>query len=177
MAADVGNELQKYIQEIASVAAAGNEHQSEWVANISEETKANDTQILAMSSQIKVLDDAFKALTKSMSKKENNHPEQATQTQAIPHTHSTGRATWEGTAGHTAITQSASNTTAAHALRKKMDPRMMQRPQTIKAVTTSGQTSTRSRNCSRIIPVSKENWHPPTDLDWGHRRIVYIKTI
>ncbi len=63
-----------YIQEIASAAAAGNECQSEWAANISEDTKAKDTQILAMTAQIKTITDAFAALTKSMSNKENVPP-------------------------------------------------------------------------------------------------------
>jgi hypothetical protein len=38
MVANIGNKLQKYIQEIVSMAAVGNECQSEWVTNISEET-------------------------------------------------------------------------------------------------------------------------------------------
>jgi hypothetical protein len=44
MAADIGDELQKHIQEIASMAAA----EKESVANISKEAKAKDAQILAM---------------------------------------------------------------------------------------------------------------------------------
>jgi hypothetical protein len=76
-----------------------------------------------MTAQIKALTDAFAALAKRISNKENVPPEQASQTQAIPHTHSIGHATWEVTAGHTAITQLVPATTSVHALRKKMDPR------------------------------------------------------
>jgi hypothetical protein len=49
MAANAGNELRKYIQEIASAAAAGKES----AANISKETKAKDAHICAMTMQIK----------------------------------------------------------------------------------------------------------------------------
>jgi hypothetical protein len=125
MAVYINNELQKYIQGIARAVAASNERQSGWAVNISEETKAKDAQVLAITAQIKTLFCAFAALTKSMSNKENIPPRQATQSQAIPNACSIGCATWEITADHMAITQLASNTIAAHALRKKMDTRMM----------------------------------------------------
>ncbi len=70
MAADLGNELQKYIQEFASAAAA----EKESAANISEITKAKDAQILALTAQIKTLMDAFAALTKSLTNKDNVPP-------------------------------------------------------------------------------------------------------
>ena len=70
MAANVGNKLRKYIQEIASAAAAGKES----AANISKETKAKDAQICAMTAQIKILTDAIAALTKSLANKENAPP-------------------------------------------------------------------------------------------------------
>jgi hypothetical protein len=70
MAADVGNKLRRYIQEIASAAAAGKES----VANISKETKAKDAHICMMTAQIKTLADAIAALTKSVANKENVPP-------------------------------------------------------------------------------------------------------
>jgi hypothetical protein len=124
MAADVGNKLQKYIQEIMSAAAAGNECQSEWAVNISEETKAKDNQILAMISQVKTLTDAFTALTKSMSNKENVPPRTGNTNTGNTPCPFNWTCNMGGTAGHTAITQLAPTTTAAHALRKKMDTRM-----------------------------------------------------
>ena len=57
-----------------SAATADNERQSEWAANTSEDTKAKDTQILAMNTQIKTLTNTFAAPTKSMSNKENVPP-------------------------------------------------------------------------------------------------------
>jgi hypothetical protein len=70
MAANVGNKLRRYIQEIASAAAAGKES----AANISEETNAKDAQIRAMIAQIKTLTDAIAVLTKSLANKENLPP-------------------------------------------------------------------------------------------------------
>ncbi len=43
--ADVGDEIQKYIQEIASVAVASNKKTAEWAANVSKEVKAKDDQL------------------------------------------------------------------------------------------------------------------------------------
>ncbi len=65
MAADVGNKLRKYIQEIAMAAAV----EKESAANISKETKAKDAQILAMTMQIKMLTDTIAALMKSFGNK------------------------------------------------------------------------------------------------------------
>jgi hypothetical protein len=70
MAADVGNKLRRYIQEIASAAAAGKES----AANISKQTKTKDAHIRAMTAQIKTLTDAIAALTKSLANKENAPP-------------------------------------------------------------------------------------------------------
>ena len=70
MAANVGNELRRYIQEIASAAAAGKES----AANISKETKAKDAHICAMAAQIKILTDAIAALIKSLANSENMPP-------------------------------------------------------------------------------------------------------
>jgi hypothetical protein len=70
MAADVGNEQWKHIQEIAIAAAA----EKESAAKISKETKAKDAQILAMTAQIKTLTDTIAALMKSFGNKENAPP-------------------------------------------------------------------------------------------------------
>ena len=53
--ADVGDEIRKYIQEIASASAANNDKAAEFAASVSEESKAKDAQLQAMSSQIQAL--------------------------------------------------------------------------------------------------------------------------
>ena len=53
--ADVGDEIQKYIQEIASASVASNKKAVEFAANISEESKAKDAQFQAMTAQIQAL--------------------------------------------------------------------------------------------------------------------------
>ncbi len=55
---------------MASAAAA----EKESAANISKETKAKDAQILAMTTQVKMLMDAFTTLMKSLANKENAPP-------------------------------------------------------------------------------------------------------
>ncbi len=46
--ANIGNKIQKYIQEIASASVASNEKTAKWAANVSKESKAKDTQLQAM---------------------------------------------------------------------------------------------------------------------------------
>jgi len=70
MTADVGDELRRYIQQIATAASADKES----AANISEAARAKDSQITTMTSQIKSLTDAVAALTASMANKENAAP-------------------------------------------------------------------------------------------------------
>ena len=70
MAVDVGDELRRYIQEIAMAAVADKES----AANIGEASQAKDAQITTMTSQIKSLTDAVAALTASMPSKENRAP-------------------------------------------------------------------------------------------------------
>ena len=53
--ADVGDEIRKYIQEIASASVASNEKAAEFAANVSEESKAKDAQFQAMTAQIQAL--------------------------------------------------------------------------------------------------------------------------
>jgi hypothetical protein len=53
--ADVGNEIRKYIQEIASASVASNEKVAEFAANVSKESKAKDAQLQAMTAQIQAL--------------------------------------------------------------------------------------------------------------------------
>jgi hypothetical protein len=67
MAAEVGNKLWRYIQEIAWAAAADKES----AANINKLTKSKDAQMLAIIAQIKMLMDAVAALNKSFKNKEN----------------------------------------------------------------------------------------------------------
>ncbi len=49
---DVGNEIQKYIQEIASATVASNKKTAKWATNVSKEVKAKDDQLKAMTAQI-----------------------------------------------------------------------------------------------------------------------------
>jgi hypothetical protein len=53
--ADIGDEIQKYIQEIASTSVASKEKMAKWAANISKESKAKDAQFQAMMAQIQAL--------------------------------------------------------------------------------------------------------------------------
>ena len=53
--ADVGDEIRKYIQEIASASVASNEKAAKFAANVSKESKAKDTQFQAMTAQIQAL--------------------------------------------------------------------------------------------------------------------------
>ena len=53
--ADVGDEIRKYIQEIASASVASNEKTAEFAANVSKESKAKDAQLQAMTAQIQAL--------------------------------------------------------------------------------------------------------------------------
>jgi hypothetical protein len=70
--ANVGNEIQKYIQEIASATVADKAKTAELAANISKATKTKDTQISSITAQIKLLTDTVALLSKSLANKENN---------------------------------------------------------------------------------------------------------
>jgi hypothetical protein len=68
----VGNEIQKYIQEIASATVANKAKTAELAANISKATKTKDTQINSITTQIKLMTDTVALLLKSIANKENN---------------------------------------------------------------------------------------------------------
>jgi hypothetical protein len=53
--ADVGDEIRKCIQEIASASVASNKKMAEWAASVSKESKAKDAQLQAMMAQIQDL--------------------------------------------------------------------------------------------------------------------------
>ncbi len=53
--ADVGNEIQIYIQEIASASVASNQKVAKFAANVSKEAKAKNAQFQAMTAQIQAL--------------------------------------------------------------------------------------------------------------------------
>ena len=61
--ADVGDEIRRYIQEIASASAANNDKAAEFAANVSEESKAKDAQLQAMTAQIQALTNTVAALS------------------------------------------------------------------------------------------------------------------
>jgi hypothetical protein len=74
--ADVGNKIQKYIQEIASATVASNEKTAEWAANVSKEGKAKNDQLKAMMAQIRALTNTIATLSTAIAAaaKENNTP-------------------------------------------------------------------------------------------------------
>ena len=64
--ADVGDEIRKYIQEIASATIASNDNASERAANVQEDTKTKDTQLASMAAQIQALTNTVAALTSAL---------------------------------------------------------------------------------------------------------------
>jgi hypothetical protein len=70
--ADRGNEIRKYIQDIASATVADKERTAENLANISKASRAKDAQIDSITAQIKLLTDTVALLSKSLANKENN---------------------------------------------------------------------------------------------------------
>jgi hypothetical protein len=70
--ADVGKEIRKYIQDIASATIADKERTAENLANISKASRAKDTQIDSITAQIKLLTDTVALLSKFLANKENN---------------------------------------------------------------------------------------------------------
>jgi hypothetical protein len=73
---DVGDEIQKYIQEIASATVASNKKTTEWAASLSKEAKAKDAKINAMTAQIQALTTTVATLLKAITAaaKENLNP-------------------------------------------------------------------------------------------------------
>jgi hypothetical protein len=61
--AGVGNEIRKYIQEIASTSDASNKKTAKWAANVSKESKAKDAQLQAMMAQIQALTNTIATLS------------------------------------------------------------------------------------------------------------------
>jgi hypothetical protein len=64
--ADVGDEIRKYIQEIASASAADKEKAAKFAANVSKESKTKDAQFQAMTSQIQALTNTVATLSKAI---------------------------------------------------------------------------------------------------------------
>jgi hypothetical protein len=113
--ADVGDEIRKYIQEIASASVVSNEKAAEFAANVSEESKAKDAQFQAMTAQIQALTNTVATLSTQIAAAAKEQAaavaaaaEVATETNA----HSNSHATWERTATRVAITPSAATTPA-----------------------------------------------------------------
>ena len=70
--ANVGDEIRKYIQDIASTTAADKEQTVKLAANVHKSERIKDAQIAAMTAQIKMLADAMADLTKLIKSKETN---------------------------------------------------------------------------------------------------------
>jgi hypothetical protein len=64
--ADVGNEIRKCIQEIASASVSSNKKTAEWAANVNKESKAKDAQLQAMTAQIQALTNTVATLSKAI---------------------------------------------------------------------------------------------------------------
>ncbi len=62
--ADMGNEIRKYIQDIASATVADKERTAENLANIREASRAKDSQIDSITAQIKLLTNTIALLSK-----------------------------------------------------------------------------------------------------------------
>jgi hypothetical protein len=134
MAANVGNKLRRYIQEIVSAAAAGKES----AANISKETKTKDAHICAMTMQIKTLTDAIAALMKSLANKGNTPPNTGNMNSV------TTNRTFNWTCNMGAYCWSHGNHpvgakhTSCSCTKKKKNTSIMRQPQTAKEETISG---------------------------------------
>jgi hypothetical protein len=73
---DVGNKIQKYIQEIARSTVTSNKKTAKWAANVSKEAKAKDDQLKAMTTQIQALTNTIATLSTAIAAaaKENKKP-------------------------------------------------------------------------------------------------------
>jgi hypothetical protein len=73
---NVGNKIQKYIQEIASGTAASNKKTAKWAAKVSKEAEAKDDQLKAMTAQIQALTNTLAMLSTAITAaaKENKNP-------------------------------------------------------------------------------------------------------
>jgi hypothetical protein len=64
--ADFGDEIRKYIQEIASTSVASNKKTAEWAANVNKESKTKNAQLQAMTAQIQALTNTIATLSKAI---------------------------------------------------------------------------------------------------------------
>jgi hypothetical protein len=64
--ADFGDEIRKYIQEIASASVTFNKKTAEWAANVNKESKTKDAQLQAMMAQIQALTNTVATLSKAI---------------------------------------------------------------------------------------------------------------
>jgi hypothetical protein len=73
---DIGDKIQKYIQEIASATVASNKKIAEWAANVSKEAKAKDDHPKAITAQIQALTNTIAMLSTAIAvaAKENKNP-------------------------------------------------------------------------------------------------------
>jgi hypothetical protein len=74
--ADVGDAIQRYIQEIVNATVASNKKTAKWAANVSKEAKAKDDQLKAMTAQIQALTNTIAMLSTAIAvvAKENKNP-------------------------------------------------------------------------------------------------------
>jgi hypothetical protein len=174
--ADVGNKIQKYIQEIASTTVAYKAKTAELAANISKATKAKDTQINSITAQIKLLTDTVALLLKSLSNKENNGSNSSSGSSSgsggggsgggglggaheFRYTRNMGNYCWSH--GHHPVGVKHNSITCTH---KKDGHKDDVTATNRRGGTISGQESTRSSHPNRNMPAEKES---PLPIDGG----------
>ena len=159
--ADVGNEIRKYTQEIASATVASNEKAAEFAANVSKESKAKDTQFQAMTAQIQALTNTIATLLTAIAAAAKNGDSGsgggaggavAAAAAEEASARSNSPVTWEHTAQRIAIILLARTTPAQHAPRNAKATTTLQPPTTVSVAAISGRDYPRSsRPSSRTM--------------------------
>ena len=159
--ADVGDEIRKYIQEIASASVASNENAAEFAANVSKESKAKDAQFQAMTAQIQALTNTIATLLTAIAAAAKNGDSGsgggaggavAAAAAEEASARSNSPVTWEHTAQRIAIILLAQTTPAQHAPRNAKATTTLQPPTTVSAAAISGRDYPRSsRPSSRTM--------------------------
>ena len=152
--ADVGDEIRKYIQEIASASVASNENAAESAANVSKESKAKDGQFQAMKAQIQALTNTIATLSTAIAAATKNGDSgsgggvggaaAAAAAAEEASARSNSPVTWEHTAQRMAIILLVQTTPAQHAPRNVKATTTLQPPTTVSAAAISGRDYPRS---------------------------------
>jgi hypothetical protein len=160
--ADFGDEIRKYIQEIASASVASNKKMAEWAANVNEESKTKNAQHKAMTVQIQALTNTVAMLSNAILASVNRAAAAAaaaavasaavaTTLAEVARLRSNTRVTREHTAQHMAIILLAPITPAQHACINEDATTTPQQPTTVLLAATSGWDIPRSSPPSMTI--------------------------